>query len=137
MNLIGKALRWLLVPLSAIGVVALAIGAGRGIVLWADRHCPAQDLVAGSCVSPWHTSVVEAAIYLGLVAATLGLVIVPSRLAPGLKRTVAVTGLAMPLAGLLFAWQVTRWPQFLVPLAVATACGAVALSWVCSRRPLS
>ena len=84
-----KVLRWLLTPLAAVSSVVGVIIAGRWTVTLADARCPSQSMIGGACVEPWHTGVVEAVIYVGLVLAAAGLVVLISLIAPALKRSSA------------------------------------------------
>lgn len=133
MRILGKVLRWLLVPVTAVAVVAAVVAAGRWGVALADRRCPVESMVGGACVEPWHTSIVEAAIYIGAVAAAAGLVVLPAMVAPHFKRAVGAFGLAALLGGSGYAYSVTGWVQLLWPCVVALPAGALALWWVWSR----
>ncbi|HEX7036818.1 MAG TPA: hypothetical protein VF210_13660 [Pseudomonadales bacterium] len=135
MQALVTGIRWLLVPVSAVAVIAASVVAGRAAVALADRRCPTESLIGGSCVEPWHTSVVEAAIYGAVAVCVAGLVILPARIAPQLQRTVAVLLFLAAVGCAGAAFVLTGWADLLRPLLVAVPVGALALWWVWSRRP--
>ncbi len=133
MKVLGYVLRWLMVPLSAAAVIAAAVLAARLAVSVADRRCPVDSMIGGACVAPWHTNVVEAAIYAAVAAAALGLVALPPMVAPGGKRSVAVIGFLL-VAVLAAAVRVRfAWNGLLLASAIAAGCAAAALVWSWSR----
>jgi len=126
-------IRWLLVPVSAAAIIGICVVAARGAITLVDQRCPPESRVGGACVEPWHTTAVEVTIYTAFVVAALALVIVPSLVAPRLKRAVAMV---MLLAGLGIPgtmYYFTSWAELLAPLAVAALAGAIALWWVWRR----
>ena len=133
MRVLGLLGRWLLVPVSAVAIVITVIAAGRGSVALADGRCPVTSMVGGACVASWHTSVVEAAIYAGVILVALGLVIVPAMIAPALKRTVAVTGFVLVAGAVGAVYYLTSWGELLAPLLAAIASGGAALGWMWKR----
>lgn len=133
LSAIGKAIRWLLVPVSAAAVVGACIVAARWAVTMVDRHCPIGSMVGGACVEPWHTTAVEASIYTAIVLAVLGLVILPSLIAPQLQRAVAVVAGLAAFAAAGAAYFMTAWADLLVPLVVTVMTGGVGVLWVWSR----
>lgn len=130
---IGQAIRWLLVPVSAAAVVGACIVAARWAVSMVDRQCPIGSMVGGACVEPWHTTAVEASIYTAIVPAVLGLVILPSLIAPQFKRTVAVAACLGAIAAAGAAYVMTAWADLLLPLVVTVMSGGVGILWVWSR----
>jgi hypothetical protein len=130
---IGKGIRWLLVPVSAAAVVGACIVAARWAVSIVDRRCPAGSMVGGACVEPWHTTAVEASIYTAIVLAVLGLVILPSLIAPQLKRTVAVVAFLGAIAAAGAVYFMTAWAEMLLPLVVTVLSGGIGILWVWSR----
>ena len=90
-------------------------------------------MMGGACVAPWHTTVVEIAIYVAIVLAVAGLVILPSLIAPHLKRIVALVLLLAALAVVTAAYIVTGWKDLLMPLAVTALTGGTAFWWIWSR----
>ncbi|MCB1686022.1 MAG: hypothetical protein KDI31_16115, partial [Pseudomonadales bacterium] len=82
MRLVITVLRWLLVPVSLAAVVGGTLFAARSTVDLIDARCPAQSMVAGSCVEPWHTGAIETVIYVALLIAAAGLVVIPTLIAP-------------------------------------------------------
>jgi hypothetical protein len=130
---IGKGIRWLLVPLSAAAVVVAGIVGARWAVSIVDRRCPVESMVGGACVEPWHTTAVEASIYTAIVLAVLGLVILPSLIAPQLKRTVAVVAFLGAIAAAGAAYFMTAWAEMLLPLVVTVLSGGIGILWVWSR----
>jgi hypothetical protein len=132
--ILGPLLRWLLVPVGAVLVVAGVAVAARWAVTVADGQCPADSMVAGACVEPWHTGVVEASVYAAVVLAALGLVAVPTLIAPALKRTVAVLGFLLASTVVVAGYYLTGWADLLGPLAVTIVSAGLALAWVWIRR---
>ncbi len=132
--MLSRIVRWLLVPVSAAAVVALAIAGSRWAVSLADRHCPIDRMVGGACVEPWHTGVVEAAIYVAIAAGALGLALLPAMVAPNLKRTVAVAGCLLAVGAVLTLYLSTSWRVLLLPLLLAAAGSGLGVWWIWSRR---
>ena len=134
-------LRWLLVPVSAALVVAVVIYAGIFAVDIADQNCAADSFAASSCVASWHTTALETIIYAGVVLTAIGLVLVPSLIAPKLKVTVAVMGFLLavgPLAAAAILSASLPVPIIVpgdatVPLIAAAVAGGLGLFWVRSR----
>ena len=91
-------------------------------------------MMGGACVAPWHTTVVEAAIYAAIVVAVAGVVVLPSLIAPHLKRTVALVLLVVAVAAMAAAYGYTGWKDLLMPLAVTVLSGGIAFWWICSRK---
>lgn len=139
MSAIGTIIRWLLVPVSAAAVVGACIVAARWAVSLADRRCPIESMVGGACVEPWHTTAVEASIYTAIVLAVPGLVILPSLIAPQLKRAVAVVAFLAAIAVVGAAYFMTAWADMLLPLVVTVISGGMGILWVWirSRRVLN
>jgi len=133
MSLPGKIVRWLLVPVAATAVVAVAIVAGRGAVDLIDGRCPPQSMIGGACVEPWHTGAVEAVIYGATGLGVLALVIVPAAVAPGLKRSIAGAGALVGTGAVGALYLLTTWPVVLPLLALAGAAAALGL-WCTWRR---
>lgn len=133
MSVIRTGVRWLLVPVSAAAVLAICIVAARWAVAVADRRCPVESMVAGSCVEPWHTTVVEIVIYVGCALAALGIVVLPAVLAPQFDRAVGVLALigVVILAG--SGYFLLGWADLLLPLLIAGTAGGTALVWVWLR----
>ena len=134
MTIIKILARWLLAAASAVIIAVLFIQGSRFGVSLSDTFCTEQNMIGGACVEPWHTGLVEAAIYIAVVLCTVCLTIIPSAFAPALRRTVSVVGSLMCLAGLLAFYNLTKWPELFPPMAVSILCGAIALFWVWPRR---
>lgn len=134
MQALVTVIRWLLVPVSAVAVIAAGMLGARAAVAIADRRCPMESMVGGSCVEPWHTSVVETTIYVAAAVCMAGLVILPALIAPQLQRTVAVLLFLAAVGCIAAAFVLTGWPDLLRPLLVAVPVGALALWWIWSRR---
>jgi hypothetical protein len=132
-SVIGKSIRWMLVPVAAAAVVVFCVVAARAAISLVDQRCPAGSMVGGACVEPWHTTAVEAAIYTGLVVAVLALVILPAMLAPQYKRAVAVVLFVAAVSVTAAAWIMTTWAEMMMLVAVTVLTGGIALGWVWSR----
>lgn len=137
-SVLARALRWLLVPISAAAVVAGTIIAGRWAVAIAAGRCAPQNMVGGACVEPWHTSVVETVVYTGVVLAAAGIVVLPAAIAPEFKRTTGAVTFVLGVGGLLAvhvaASNLMGWSELMLPLLLAAATGAAALWWAFSWR---
>lgn len=137
-GMLANAIRWLLVPVAAAAMVAGAVIAARWAVSMADGRCPPASMVGGSCVEPWHTTVVELAFYAATVLAAAGVVILPAIVAPRLKRSVAVTAFVLAVGSAIAvhvaAYRGLGWSELLTPVIVVAAIGAAAVWWVCARR---
>ncbi len=130
---VGRTIRWLLVPVVAAAVVAIVVVGGRWVVSLADARCAPENFAGGACVEPWQTGAVEAAIYTGVVLVALGLTLLPSALAPSLKRTVSIIGALLAVAPLAFIYYSTRWPEVVAPLALAAIVCVAGSGWVWLR----
>lgn len=133
-NVLASLLRWLLVPVVVVAVAAITAAGGRWVVMASARHCSPGYQAGGACVEPWHTGVIEASIYGGLLVAVPAAVMLSALTAPALKRSIAVSVLLTVLGVLLYLYRVTGWAQLLMPVAVAAVCGVGALWWVFSRN---
>ncbi|MEZ5551012.1 MAG: hypothetical protein R3E82_09010 [Pseudomonadales bacterium] len=133
MRLVITVLRWLLVPVSLAAVVGGTLFAARSTVDLIDARCPAQSMVAGSCVEPWHTGAIETVIYVALLIAAAGLVVIPTLIAPGIKRVVASVGFLLGgglVGGLYF---MTTWSDLRMPLLIVLVSGGLSLWWMWTR----
>ncbi len=134
-------LRWLLVPVSAALVVAIVIYGGLFAVDIADQNCAADSFAGSSCVASWHTTALETIIYAGVILAAMGLVMVPSLIAPKLKITVSAIGFLLATGPfVVVAILSASLPVPIIvpsdlaaPLIVAIATGGLSLFWVRSR----
>lgn len=134
MAIIKILARWLLVIVcTAIIAVAIIQGSRYGVIL-ADGFCSEQNMIGGACVETWHTGLVETAIYIGLVLCTACLVIVPSAIAPAIKRPVAIVGGILCPAGLGAFYYLTSWPELFLPMLISILTAVFALLWVWPRR---
>ena len=91
-------------------------------------------MIGGACVEGWQTGLVEAAVYLGVILCTLSLTLIPSALAPALKRTVSVVGSMGCLAGLGWFYYITSWPELFLPMIISTLSAVVGLWWIWSKE---
>jgi hypothetical protein len=132
--MIARIIRWLLLPVSAVAMIAGAVFGARWAVALVDRRCPADSLVGGACVAPWHTSAVEASMYVAIALAALGVVVLSGLIAPRLKRTVPTIAFAAVVGTMAAPWALTNWDGLLLPLAIATASGGIGLWWVWPGR---
>lgn len=133
-SVLRDVLRWLMVPVSAAAVIVVAIAAARWAVSIADRRCPAHSMIGGACTEPWHTTVVEGAIYIAVAAVAVGLVILPALIAPKLKRTVSAIAFLLVAALSASTYLLMGWGDTLTQFVITLACGAVATWWVWSWR---
>lgn len=133
MKLVITILRWLLVPVALAGVIGVTVLAARSTVDLIDARCPAQSMVAGSCVEPWHTGAIETVIYIALLVAAAGLVVIPSLIAPAIKRVVASVGFLLGggLVGGLYL--MTAWSDVRMPLLIVLVSGGLSLWWMWTR----
>lgn len=134
MSAIRTGIRWLLVPVAAAAVLSFCTVAARLAVTLADRYCPMPSMVGGSCVEPWHTTIVEVVIYTACALAASGVVLLPALVAPRFARAVA----AVTLTGVLIiagsGYLLLGWAELLMPVFVVAVFGAAALAWVWFRR---
>ena len=129
----GKVLRWLLVPLSVVGILLAVVLAGRVVLGIADGFCEEAHRAGGICVEAWHTSVMDALAYGGVFATAFLLATVPALIAPTLRRTVASIGALLLPALALVAWSSTNWPDLLAPFLLALAAALVGLAIIWRR----
>lgn len=133
----GFWVRWLLLPLLP---PTLAYSAWLGAWYVIDRtarHCGSDGMTAGLCVEPWHTNVIDAAIYTEVAVVAIGCVVLGAWLAPRASRSIAIIMalvVALPPTALSF---MSGWPE-LVRLAMfawlSAAAAAAAVWWFVTRR---
>src|SRR5262245_59079514 len=82
--------RWLLVPVAAAGIWAVALLSGLAAVGVLDALCPAEEMISGFCVAPWHATAVDVLIAAHAAATAFGIVVGCGFLAPAHKFTVAL-----------------------------------------------
>jgi len=126
-------LRWLLVPISVAMIVASIAALARWGVTLTDQQCAVEHMVGGTCVESWHTSVVDYAIYLAVIAIGLGVALVPASIAPSHRLAVAIVCVGLVLAGFLTFYTFTRWPELLLPLLLTAISGGLGSYWVSQR----
>ena len=124
-----QAIRWMLVPLSAVVVWGGVLLLGLEGVHLLDAVCPPKLVESGACIAPWHEPAVEALIVIGAGLAAFGIVAVGALVAPTHKLRVAAVLFA---CGAVFAMYVVR-AQLFGPFLTAAAGGSAAL-WFISAR---
>ena len=82
-------LRWLSVPAVFVAVMGICILLATSVVAATEGGC--ENIVGGTCVEGWHTTVVEWSTYVGIAVAFLTAPFLTSKVAPALKRTTAVS----------------------------------------------
>jgi hypothetical protein len=124
----GRALRWFLVVPAAVAGWLLALLVGLLLHGLADRLCPAQMMVSGGCIAPWHAPVVEAIVCVCAGLAAVLVILLPVLVAPGRRPVVAwvafVGGMVFALYGLM---QTAAWLAFACAAASGTATLAVVI----------
>ena len=134
MLIVKKIVHWLLVPGSAVIIIAGTVFGSRWAVNIADNRCAPENMIGGACVESWHTGLVELAIYAGLVLCALGLTLIPAAIAPSFKRLVSIVGALLTIGSTITAYYFTRWPELIWPVAVATLVCTTSVLWVWSWR---
>lgn len=123
-------LRWLLVPVSPLIVLAAIVLLGRLTVSIAEGRCAESFTAGGLCVEPYMTSVMDFVVHAGIVLAAAGIVLSAAWFAPRWKRVIAIVGcLPVPVV-LIFAYASTLWPDLFMPALLAVASGALSVAWV-------
>jgi hypothetical protein len=123
-------LRWLMVMPSAIAGWYCGILAGLVIAEIAERTCPDEYIVSGSCLAPWSQSVFIAATVVGAAIAGAMIVLLSAAMAPAWKFRVALIAFAL---GFAVATYMATLTQSWLAYAVAVAGGLLALGIVRSR----
>jgi|TARA_Y100000294_G_C8532591_1_gene327654 hypothetical protein len=136
-------LRWILLLPTLVLVCLLVAAAATGIVSYADGQCAPRQMAAGVCVAPWHTTVMDAVIYGGMLIAAGGAVLAGALVAPRFKLAIAfailVSVLAPLGAALFFARNletpfplpIGNMPDHLLTLIVlSTGIGLVCIWWI-------
>jgi hypothetical protein len=117
--------RWLLVPVAAVGIWSVALLSGFLAVGVLDALCPAEQMISGFCIAPWHAPAVDALIVTYAAATAFGIVVMCGLLAPAHKFTVALIAF---LCGTVFATfaasEGTMWKPF-IAAAVGGSAGLV------------
>ena len=95
-----NTLRWLLVPVAALGAWGASILIGATLLDLVTRLCPAEQMVSGLCTAPWWPYA-ERTVFCVSAAIAAALVVAATTLtAPSHRRIIAIV---VFLAGLAFA----------------------------------
>ena len=126
-----QAIRWVLVPLSAVVVWGGVLSLGLQAVKILDALCPPKLVESGACIAPWHEPSIEALIVIGAGLAAFGIVAIGALIAPSHKLRVAA---ALFACGAVFAMYIVRAAGLYSPFFTAAGGGSVALWLVNARR---
>jgi hypothetical protein len=127
-----QAIRWVLVPVSAVVVWGGVLVLGLEAVGVLDSLCPAKLVESGACIAPWHQPSVEGLVFVCAGLAAFGIVSVSALVAPAHKVRVAALAFA---CGAVFAMYVARHGDLYIPFLTAAGGGAVAL-WLVNARAI-
>ena len=122
--------RWLLVPLAAAGIWAVALLSGLAAVGVLDALCPADAMISGFCAAPWYAPSVDALILADAAATAFAIVVVCGFVAPANKFTVALSAF---LRGAVFAAFAASEGSMWGPFLAAAAGGSAGLVLAASR----
>ena len=126
----STVVRWILVPISALGVWAAVTVFGIGAIGLLDALCPEDLMVSGSCTAPWHEPAVEGLFIVGAGIAAFGIVTVSARVAPHRQWLVALATFG---AGAVYAGSLARSGNLWGPFAGAAVGGVIGLWWAHAR----
>lgn len=127
--------RWLLVVPSGIAGVLLGFAAALAFLGIADRFCPPELLMSGTCTASWYRTAESAALCSGAALGAFAAVALPTFVAPAHKARVAAMAFCMgAVYALWFAVAAggSAWP----PAASALAAGMAAVGWVLASGKL-
>ena len=124
------AIRWVLVPVSAVVVWSGVLVLGFQAVHLLDALCPPKLVESGACIAPWHEPSIEALIVITAGLAAFGIVAVGALVAPSHKLRVAAVLFA---CGAVFAMYIVRAAGLSSPFFTAAGGGSVAL-WLVNAR---
>lgn len=122
--------RWLLVPVAAAGIWAVALVSGLAAVAVLDALCPADAMISGFCTAPWYGISVDVLILADAAATAFGIVVVCGFVAPANKFTVALIAF---LCGAVFAAFAATEGSMWGPFIAAAAGGSAGLVLAASR----
>jgi hypothetical protein len=124
------AIRWGLVPVSAVVVWSGARLLGLEAVHLLDAFCPPKLVESGACIAPWHESSIDALVVIGAGVAAFGIVTVGALIAPSHRLRVAA---ALFACGAVFAMYIVRAAGLYSPFFTAAGGGSLAL-WLVNSR---
>ena len=125
-----KGLRWLFVLLSPIAIVLLTVVVTTVLYNFSNTQCDPIFLVAGKCVEPWHTTVVDILIHGAIFIIVAGIVLVPAAIAPRFKGVVAILGFTLATQTFTAAYIASGWADLLSPLLLTLLTGGICALWV-------
>lgn len=125
-----QAIRWVLVPVSAVVVWGGVLLLGREAVHLLDAFCPPKLVESGACIAPWHEPSVEALIVIAAGLAAFSIVTIGALIAPSHKLRVAA---ALFACGAVLAMYVVRAAGLYSPFFTAAGGGSFAL-WLVNAR---
>jgi hypothetical protein len=128
--MLPQAIRWLLVPVSAVVVWGGAQILGVEAVHLLDAFCPPKLVESGACIAPWHESSIDALVVVGAGLAAFGIVTIGALIAPSHKLRVAA---ALFACGAVLAMYIVRAAGLYSPFFTAAGGGSVAL-WLVNAR---
>ena len=122
-----QAIRWVLVPVSAVVVWAAVLLLEFEAVHLLDAFCPPKLVESGACIAPWHEPSVEALIVIGAGLAAFAIVALGAVIAPSHKLRVAA---ALFACGAVSAMYIVRAAGLYSPFFTVAGGGSVALWFV-------
>ena len=125
-----QAIRWVLVPISAVVVWGGVLLVGFEAIHLLDAFCPPKLVESGACIAPWHEPSVEALIVIGAGLAAFGIVTLGAVIAPSHKLRVAA---ALFACGAVFTMYIVRAAGRYSPFFTAAGGGSGAL-WLMNAR---
>jgi len=125
-------LRWLSVPTVFVAVMGICILLATSVVAATEGGC--DNMVGGTCVEGWHTTVVEWSTYIGLAVAFLTAPFLTSKIAPALKRTTAVSAGVLGNVPIWFGYFASGWGDLLLPACVAALSSIISIWLVCRQH---
>lgn len=124
----NKWLRWLAVILSAVLAWWIAFIVGLFMMSAAERLCPPELLISGTCNVPWWSYVVQGISSFGAALAAVLVVLVSSVVAPSHRRRVAwLTYSVGTVVAVIMGYM------FIVELSAALLAGAITAAMI-SRK---
>ncbi len=122
-------LRWTFVPIAGALVWFGTLFLGLAGLDLLDRLCPPEHVVSGMCTASWHRPAVDGLTIVCALLAAVGIVLVPARIAPSNRFTVAFVAY---LCGAAFAVYVATSGSMWGPF-IAAAIGGSAALWFARR----
>ena len=125
-----RFVRWLLIIPTAVAAWYAALALGVSLYVGLDALCPAEQIISGLCVAPWHKAASAAVDCIGAGLAAALILLACTLLAPSHRQRVAIgTFIVGAVVAIFMGFSANAFG----PLVTAIVAGA-AILWILLRR---